>query len=100
MIAAVFYKNMLGISNQAIHRASACMTIILTAGGPSQQRPIKIYIFFLSTSILIRIQMRLASSTSWRYVVHNNLSRDMRKPVCGVSDWARYKPACTVTEEG
>ena len=84
MIAAVFYKNTLGISNQAIHRASDCMTTILTAGGPSQQRPIKIYIFLLSVSILIRIQiriqiririqMRLASSTSWRYVHCANMS--------------------------
>ena len=29
----------------------------------------------------------------------HNLSRDMKKPVCGVSVQVRHKPACTVTEE-
>ena len=35
-----------------------------------------------------------------RCSLHRHMSRDVRKPVFGVSDQVRHKPGCTATEYG
>ena len=39
------------------------------------------------------------ASNSWEKYGLHNMSRDVRKPVFGVSDQVRHKPGCAATED-
>ena len=43
---------------------------------------------------------RLFSTLYCVAMVQYNMSRDVRKPVFGISDQVRHKPGCTATEDG
>ena len=55
---------------------------------------------FTHSGTQVKRKLVLVKKTTKIGELYQHLSRNARKPVFGVSDQVRHKPACTVTEAG